>query len=109
MTPDASGWRSSKGYDHVEQLTASDLAWEWLRRNESYDHDFQGFAHTKGDPRPLTDKIRQRWGLRFPGGPTGRAPRCSRVLVTAARYKRGGSRNRASDFFGRHARVSGNR
>ncbi|MGE0294228.1 MAG: DUF6499 domain-containing protein [Hyphomonadaceae bacterium] len=109
MTPDASGWRSSKGYDHVEQLTASDLAWEWLRRNESYDHDFRGFAQTKGDPRPLTDKIRQRWGLRFPGRPADRAPRFSRVLVPTARHERSGSRNRASDFFSKNAWRSRNR
>lgn len=109
MTPDASGWRSSKGYDHVEQLTASDLAWEWLRRNESYDQDFQILANGKADPNPLTDKIRQRWGLRFPGGPAGCAPRRSRVVVPAARHERSGSRTCASDFFGRLARVTRNR
>ena len=34
MLPDASNWRSAAHYDHVEKLTASGLAWEWLRRNE---------------------------------------------------------------------------
>ncbi|WP_438590756.1 transcriptional regulator domain-containing protein, partial [Escherichia fergusonii] len=33
MTPDASGWRSSERYAHVADMTASDVAWEWLRRN----------------------------------------------------------------------------
>ena len=66
MLPDASGWRTSKRYDHVEDLAASDLAWEWLRRNEAYDADFKTLAQVGTDPLPLTDKIRQHWGLRFP-------------------------------------------
>lgn len=88
MTPDASGWRSHTGYQYVEDISASDLAWEWLRRNDSYDKDFQALTDTKGDPRPLTDKIRQRWGLRFPGGPTGCPSQSTRVLASAGRYKR---------------------
>ncbi|MDH0367833.1 transcriptional regulator domain-containing protein [Brucella anthropi] len=65
MTPDASTWRSSE-YDHLDTLTASDLAWEWLRRNDAYDADFEAVASGHGDPEPLTEQIRQRWGLRFP-------------------------------------------
>lgn len=68
MTPDASTWRSSE-YEHLDALTASDLAWEWLRRNEAYDADFEASATGHGDPTSLTDRIRQRWGLRFPGRP----------------------------------------
>ena len=60
MTPNASTWRSSADYEHLDVLTPSDLAWEWLRRNDAYDADFEG------DPEPLTERIRQRWGLRFP-------------------------------------------
>lgn len=41
MTPDASTWRSKAEYEHLDALTASDLAWEWLRRNEAYDADFE--------------------------------------------------------------------
>lgn len=67
MTPDASAWRSSADYDHVDALTASDLAWEWLRRNDAYDEDFGMLADAGVDQQPLTDRIRQRWGLRFPG------------------------------------------
>ena len=54
MTPDASGWRSSIRYAHVADMTASDVAWEWLRRNESYDKDFQALADGKDDPGKLT-------------------------------------------------------
>ena len=66
MVPDASGWRSSALYLHVDGLAASDIAWEWLRRNEAYDHDFDAYSRNKADPQSLTDRIRQRWGLRFP-------------------------------------------
>lgn len=65
MTPDASTWRSPAEYEHLDALTASDLAWEWLRRNDAYDVDFEAFASGTGDPITLTDHIRQRWGLRF--------------------------------------------
>jgi hypothetical protein len=69
MTPDASTWRSSAEYDHLDALTASDLAWEWLRRNDAYDTDFEASVAGRGDPEPLTEHIRQRWGLRFPRRP----------------------------------------
>jgi hypothetical protein len=36
MTPNASTWRSSADYEHLDVLTPSDLAWEWLRRNDAY-------------------------------------------------------------------------
>ncbi|KAB2792252.1 hypothetical protein F9L06_21995 [Brucella anthropi] len=70
MTPDASTWRSSAEYDHLDALTASDLAWEWLRRNDAYDADFEASASGRGVPEPLTEHIRQRWGLRFPRQPS---------------------------------------
>ncbi|MCL8489107.1 MULTISPECIES: transcriptional regulator domain-containing protein [Bradyrhizobium] len=66
MVPDASGWRSSALYLHVDELAASDIAWEWLRRNEAYDHDFDAYCRNKENSQSLTDRIRQHWGLRFP-------------------------------------------
>lgn len=70
MTPDASQWRLPARYDHVDDLTASDLAWEWLRRNDDYDQDFEALGGTDVDRQALTEKIRQQWGLRFPGRST---------------------------------------
>lgn len=69
MTPDASNWRTSTEYDYLEVLTASDLAWECLRRNEAYDADFEACTSGYGNPEALTEHIRQRWGFRFPGRP----------------------------------------
>lgn len=83
LTPDASEWRSSASYDHVEELTASSLAWEWLRRNEAYDRDFEAVMQPDVDPTLLTDMIRQRWGLRFPVGSAPGASKCSRLLAPA--------------------------
>lgn len=68
MSPDPSRWRSPANYAHVEQLGPSDIAWEFLRRNPDYVRDFQAFARST-EPDRLAERIRQRWGLRFPGGP----------------------------------------
>ncbi|NTJ06939.1 transcriptional regulator domain-containing protein [Rhizobium lusitanum] len=65
MLPDASRWRSVANYEHVDTLSASDLAWEWLRRNESYDSDYEALKDPGTDREQLTEKIRQHWGLRF--------------------------------------------
>ncbi len=73
MTPDASQWRSPARYDHIEDLAASDLAWEWLRRNDAYDHDYEAFDGAHVDRQELTVKIRQQWGLRFPCRPPARS------------------------------------
>lgn len=73
MTPDASQWRMSAHYDHVDDLTASDLAWEWLRRNEDYDHDYGSLGSADTDPETLIEKIRRHWGLRFPDRPPARS------------------------------------
>ena len=62
MSLDPSQWRSTSEYDYVETLEAPDLAWEWLRRNASYQRDY-----VKGSaPQRLTQHVRRRWGLRFP-------------------------------------------
>ena len=67
MRTDTSHWHSSVSYDYVDGLIASDLAWEWLRRNTNYQQDY-----SRGERRPtqlkdLTREVRERWGLRFPG------------------------------------------
>ena len=100
VTPDASRWRSAASYDHVETLSASHLAWEWLRRNEAYDQDFEALAHSDADPQPLADKIRRRWGLRFPVRSARGSALSARLLAAARRHERRRPRVRAgrSDF-----------
>lgn len=77
MTSDASTWRSAAAYEHLETLTASDLAWEWLRRNEDYRADFKALMADRDNPDQWLDRIRRRWGLRFrcrPADPGTRSP-----------------------------------
>jgi hypothetical protein len=90
--PDASQWRSSEIYDRFEDLTASELAWEWLRRNEAYDRDFATLADKDVDPQTLTDRIRQRWGLMFSGRSSARPSRSSGLLASRGGQQRRGSR-----------------
>lgn len=71
-------------YDHIDDLTASDLAWEWLRRNDAYDHDYEAFDDAHVDRQELTGKIRQQWGLRFPCRSSARPTKRPRLLATAA-------------------------
>lgn len=87
MIPDASTWRSSADYDHLDAVTASDMAWEWLRRNEDYDAAFEAVASARGDPDPLTEQIRQRWGLRFPGRSSAAASRSAGPLAATGRHQ----------------------
>jgi len=62
MSPDTSRWRSAEDYAYLDQLSAADLAWEYLRRNPDYQDDYRaaGSADTS-DPGWSA-----RWGLRFP-------------------------------------------
>lgn len=49
-------WRSETDYDYIENLDASGLAWECLRRNPRYRAAFP----------TMTDVEAAAWGLRFP-------------------------------------------
>ena len=87
MMPDASHWRSSARYDHVEKLTASGLAWEWLRRNETYNQDFEALSAKNADRAMLTEKIRQRWRLRFRGRSASRSTDAFSLVDAARRHQ----------------------
>lgn len=73
MTPDASTWRSSAEYDHLDVLAPSDLAWEWLRRNDAYDAAFEASVAEHGTPASVNEQIQRQWGLRFPCRPSDSA------------------------------------
>lgn len=58
-------WRSSTAYDYVDDLQASDLAWEFLRRNEDYRREYK-WLQSKTDSSDLAkESFSQRWGLSF--------------------------------------------
>jgi hypothetical protein len=73
MLPDASHWRSAAHYARIENLSASDLAWEWLRRNEAYNKDFEAYCADGSDKAALSETIQRRWGVRFPDQPLSRS------------------------------------
>lgn len=57
-------WSSPAAYDYAAQLEAGGLAWEFLRRNQTYRSDHAAVA-ANGDRG--ADEAARRWGLRFPG------------------------------------------
>ena len=85
MSPDATDWRSDAAYDYVDQIAASDLAWEWLRRNEDYRDDFAALSAATEQREALAEHISQRWNLRFPG--SSRPQRIRSRSDVDARYR----------------------
>jgi hypothetical protein len=67
MPSDQSGWRSTAEYDYVEYLSASDLAWEWLRRNKRYSMDYATLSKAATDNASLKTAFLKKWRLRFRG------------------------------------------
>jgi hypothetical protein len=67
MPSDRSGWRSTAEYDYVEDLSASDLAWEWLRRNKRYSNDYATLSKAATDSAALKAALLDKWRLRFRG------------------------------------------
>ena len=57
-------WRSLDDpyYDHVEEAEMTGIAWECLRRNASFERDYQAFLSSG---RTVSDGFRQHWGLVF--------------------------------------------
>ncbi len=62
-------WRTPAAYKHTENLPAAGFAWEYLRRNEEYRHDFQTIGLTGRPGAQQMERFAQRWGLRFPKRP----------------------------------------
>lgn len=85
MRPDTSQWRSSSAYDYLDDLIASDLAWEWLRRNADYQRDYDQVGQADVDRQHLTNTVRMRWGLQFPCRPSFQCHRDDGVLGTRSR------------------------
>lgn len=69
MVPDTSRWKTSLDYDFMDDLSVGDLAWECLRRNETYQTDYSKLLISEQADQPLPQALRQRWGLRFRRSP----------------------------------------
>lgn len=59
-------WRSPAAYRHAKHILAAGFAWEYLRRNDEYRHDFQTIALTGQPGSRDLEAFADRWGLRFP-------------------------------------------
>ena len=93
MTPDISHWRSSERYEYVEDLVSPELAWEWLRRNEAYQRDFEAAQVKPNADTAATEATRSRWGLRFPvvAGPR-RQSSCAHLGAHRQHWRRAADR-----------------
>jgi hypothetical protein len=62
-------WRSHGAYENLESLDAPGFAWEFLRRNPTFNRDLRKLERAK-QQRKLTlaekDAFALKWGLRFP-------------------------------------------
>ena len=65
MSPDTSRWRTPSNYDYTDHLNASDVGWEWLRRNQDYQRDFDALQNAATHTPALIKRASLRWGLRF--------------------------------------------
>lgn len=59
-------WRSPAAYGHTKQIPVAGFAWEYLRRNDEYRHDFQTVALIGRSDTHELEVFAHRWGLRFP-------------------------------------------
>lgn len=57
-------WRSLDDtyYDHIEEAETTGIAWECLRRNATFQQDYQA---TTSPDRTMSAGFRQHWGLVF--------------------------------------------
>lgn len=65
MSLDKSRWRTPSNYDYTDDLNAPDVGWEWLRRNEDYQNDFDALQTAPTHTPALIERASLRWGLRF--------------------------------------------
>nr|WP_244642503.1 DUF6499 domain-containing protein [Phyllobacterium sp. 628] len=89
MSPDTSRWRSSSSYDYVDQLTAPDIGWEWLRRNEDYQRDYAELSGAPRESPSLIARAGSQWGLRFPCRPCSELRRGASILASGREYRIG--------------------
>lgn len=87
MVPDISRWRSSATYDFVDDLVSPDLAWEWLRRNQKYQHDYRSILSENTEAAAGAAQLQKHWGLCFPDTAFPERQRRLRILDAVGRYR----------------------
>ncbi|WP_233902043.1 transcriptional regulator domain-containing protein [Paracoccus denitrificans] len=73
-------WRSETAYDYIDQLTISELAWEFLRRNPDYKATFQNLSSSGRLTEGTSTAFAQQWGLCFRSRPALDGARAADLL-----------------------------
>lgn len=105
MKPDTSRWRDSASYDYFDDLSVEGLAWECLRRDETYQDHYQSLVKAGSDADPLPREVEQRWGLRFRRAAISLRCGTERPVVAGCRSGHRTSRPTARVSSGRVQRV----
>lgn len=83
-----SDWRSEAAYDYIDQLTPSDLAWEFLRRNPEYRSAYTQLVATGQISTEDAAAFARHWGLHFRRRSTRQRPFSADILDPAIRSRR---------------------
>lgn len=83
--PEQGTWRISTAYDYVNELDAPDLAWEFLRRNPEYQHDYSQLKGKDPGEGKAESALSNKWGLSFRGEPRPPSPGCKTRLDASSR------------------------
>ncbi|WP_333836088.1 transcriptional regulator domain-containing protein [Novosphingobium sp.] len=88
-------WRSQAAYDYVDDLTPSELAWEFLRRNPDYRQSYYQLLSSGRLTEETAQEFAQQWGLRFRGRPSQLGTRAADLLDPANRSRHASVHSRA--------------
>jgi len=91
---DDSDWRSEHAYDYVDQLTPTDLAWEFLRRNPEYQRAYRAIRTRARVTLEAETALAEQWGLRSPGRPPPLRQTSTDILVRPRQSRRDRSHTR---------------
>ncbi|MFG1326944.1 transcriptional regulator domain-containing protein [Xanthobacter autotrophicus] len=105
MKPDTSRWREDASYVYFDALSVEGLAWECLRRDETYQEHYQSLVKAGSDADPLPREVEQRWGLRFRRAAISLRRGTERPVVAGCRSGHRASRPTARVSSGRAQRV----
>ncbi len=78
-------WRSEAAYEYIDQLTTSELAWEFLRRNPDYRIAFQALLSSGRLSDETASSFAEQWGLYFRSRPRHHSSRPADLLDPANR------------------------
>lgn len=62
-------WQTPAAYEHADNIPAAGFAWEYLRRHDDYNRDYEELAAQRRLSKNLLGAFSERWGLRFPARP----------------------------------------